>query len=90
MPPRSTNHDASQWVVPALLLGVVCGFGLTMFALKVAVWIGLVVAVAALVRRRADSGGMFALGFVLGIAAYMAIAVFAVLQGGGESDGSRA
>lgn len=85
----SKSCDASRSLVPTLLLGAVCGLGLTIVALKLALGIGLMVVAAALARRKMDRGGMFALGFVLGITAYMAMAIVAFLNGGGVSIGSR-
>ena len=61
--------------MPWLLFGAACGFGLTVFALSLTVFAGLALFTAGLIRRRADPFGLFTLGFGLGFAVYMALAI---------------
>ena len=75
----------SGW--PWLLVGAACAFVLTVFVPPLAVAIGLGLVGAALVRRRADGYGMFASGFAVWCAVYVALAVFAALTAG-DSSGS--
>lgn len=88
-PSRPTRRDASRSWTLGLPLGTACAFGLTVFSLSLAVAIGLCLIVAALVRRRVDIYGMFAIGFVLGIAVYLAIAVWAGIMTSSPDSGSR-
>ena len=53
-----------------------------------AVAIGLGLVGAALVRRRADAYGMFALGFAIWCAVFVALAIFAALTAGDSSGSS--
>ena len=75
----------SGW--PWLLVGAACAYVLTVFVPPLAVAIGLGLVGAALVRRRADGYGMFASGFAVWCAVYVALAVFAALTAG-DSSGS--
>lgn len=73
--------------VPWFLLGAACGFGLTTWFLSLAVAGGFVLFAVGLVRRRADSYGLFTIGFGLGFAAYMVLAAVVYLLGHGPAFG---
>lgn len=72
-----------------LAVGAVCGFGLTIVSLTFTVVIGLGLAVAGLVRRRADSYSAFVLGFAVGLAVYLALAALTALVSSSPTSGSR-
>ena len=74
--------------MPWLLVGAACAFVLTVFVPPVAGAVGLVLVAVALVRRRSDAYGMFAIGFAVWCAVYAALAVFAALTGDPSSGGS--
>ncbi|MDE0607964.1 MAG: hypothetical protein OXH78_12520 [Acidimicrobiaceae bacterium] len=61
--------------MPWLLCGAVCGFGLTVFALALTVAVGFTLFALGIARRRVDPFGLLTLGFGLGFAAYMALAI---------------
>ena len=73
--------------MPWLLVGAACAFGLTVFVPPLAALIGLGLAAVAWVRRRADGYAMFAIGFSIWLAVYIALAIFAALTAG-DSSGS--
>ena len=85
---RPTIADGFRSGMPWLLVGAACAFVLTVFVPPLAVAIGLGLVGAALVRRRADGYGMFALGFAIWCAVYVALAVFAALTAGDSSGSS--
>ena len=64
----------SRSEVPWLLVGTAIGFFATNFFPGFAVLVGFVLVAAALVRRRADAYGWFAVGFALGLALLVAMA----------------
>ena len=76
--------------MPWLLVGAACAFVLTVFVPPLAVAIGLGLVGAALVRRRADGYGMFALGFAIWCAVYVALAIFFAFTAGDSSGSSTA
>ena len=86
-PLRPTIADGFRSGLPWLLGGAACAFGLTVFIPPLAALIGLGLAAVAWVRRRADAYAMFAIGFSIWLAVYIALAIFAVLTGG-DSSGS--
>ena len=65
----------SRSEVPWLLVAAAIGFFGTNFFPGFAFLVGFVLAAAALVRRRADAFGWFAVGFALGSALLMALAL---------------
>ena len=87
MSQRQAIADGFRSGMPWLLVGAACAFVLTVFVLPLAVAIGLGLGGAALVRRRADGYGMFALGFAVWCAAYVALAIILALTAG-DSSGS--
>ena len=86
-PLRRIIADGFRSGLPWLLVGAACAFVLTVFIPPLAVAIGLGLVGAALVRRRADGFGMFALGFAIWCAAYVALAIFFAFTAG-DSSGS--
>lgn len=70
-----TDSRLARRVVPWLVCGAACGFGVAVFSLVLAFVIGGALIVTGLARRRADAFGLVAAGFVLGFAAYLAPAV---------------
>ena len=61
--------------MPWLVCGAACGFGVAVFSLSLAVVIGGALVATGMARRRADTFGLVAAGFVFGLAAYLALAV---------------
>ena len=86
-PLRQSVNDLSGTAMPWLLCGAACGFGLTVLSLGLAVAAGFALFTVGIVRRRADAYGMFAIGFGLGLAAYMALAISIFLLGDSPSFG---
>ena len=87
MSQRQAIADGFRSGWPWILVGAACAFVLTVFVPPLAVAIGLGLVGAALVRRRADGYGMFALGFAVWCAAYVALAIILALTAG-DSSGS--
>ena len=74
--------------MPWLLVGAACAFGLTLFMPPLAAAAGLGLVAVAWVRRRADAYAVFAIGFSIWLAVYIALAVFAVLTPEGPGSDS--
>ncbi len=84
---RQSVHDLSGTAMRWLLFGAACGFGLTVLSPGLAVATGFALFAVGMVRRRADAYGMFTIGFGVGFAAYMALAVLIFLLGDSPSSG---
>ena len=84
---RPILADGFRLGLPWLLVGAACAFVLTVFVPPLAVAIGLGLFGVALVRRRADGFGMFALGFAIWCAVYVVLAIVLALTAG-DSSGS--
>ncbi len=73
--------------MPWLLCGAACGVGLTVLSIGLAVAAGFALFTVGMVRRRANAYGMFTIGFGLGFAAYMVLAISISLLGDSPSFG---
>ena len=87
-PSRPTVADGFRSGMPWLLVGAACAFGLTFFIPPLAAAAGLGLVAVAWVRRRADAYTVFAIGFSIWLAVYIALAVFAVLTPEGPGSDS--